>query len=100
MACSSVSNIENSSVRQFIEQIVVEPNAFASTSALDVFDEIGRQIVRTADRVVPNSADNSFELLLLPGTVARIGTASISLTKYLKLLIFAGVLCATASMQR
>jgi hypothetical protein len=57
---------------QTVENVVVKPDAFASAGALDVLAEIDRGIAGATYRAVPDSPNDLFELLLLPGAEARI----------------------------
>src|SRR5438093_10954864 len=70
LACA-IFGMQNSA-HQFVKNIVVKWDTFAGGCAFDIFDEINPRIACATDRAIPDSPNNLFELLLLPGAVARI----------------------------
>ena len=57
---------------QFIENVIVELDAFASTGALDVLEEIDRGIAGVTYSAIPDSPNDLLELLFPPCAVAWI----------------------------
>ena len=57
---------------QFVENVIIKPDAFASAGAFNVLKEIDRGIAGVTHCAVPDSPNDLLEPFLLPGAVARV----------------------------